>query len=378
MAIYHCSVKTFSRSKGQTAVAAAAYRTGKKLQCEFTGKTQDYSKRKGVVCSEIVKPDDCPSWANQTNSLWNEAEKAESRKNSTVAREFEISLPHELDQKQRLTLARDLTRRLVKRFGFVAEFSIHKPEDETSKNHHVHILATTRKITGDGFGEKTRELDTEKSGAVLEVREMVAKTINQHLEEAKINQKVDHRSLLDQQKSAIQKKDWNKAVELCREPTKHIGKKPAEQAEKIQFNAGVQTAHIRFLQKIIDSIELTKTAPEIPEKIQKQFGKGKSQQLFSYALSMFIKGGKKLIETDYFGIERRQKADEDFYKQVEMRREQAIQAERENMLKEHEANSKKSEQKITYTPSPRPAYEPAPEPRQEPEQEPAPRRRLKM
>ncbi len=377
MAIYHCSVKTFSRSKGQTAVAAAAYRTGKKLKCEFTGKTQDYSKRKGVVCSEIVKPDDCPDWANHTQSLWNNAEKAENRKNSTIAREFEISLPYELDQKQRLALARDLTSKLVKRFGFVAEFSIHKPEDETSKNHHCHILATTRKITGDGFGEKTRELDTEKSGAVLEVREMVAKTINQHLEEAKINQKVDHRSLLDQQKSAIQKKDWNKAVELCREPTKHIGKKPAEQAEKIQFNSGVQTAHIRFLQKIIDSIELTKTAPVIPEKKQQQFGKVKSQKLFSYALSMLKNGGRKVIHSDWFGVEKREQAEKDFWKNIEDRREKAIQEDKEKLYEEFEANRQKSEQKITYTPSSKPAYEPAPEPRQEPE-EPAPRRRLKM
>lgn len=49
MAIYHTRVKTFSRAKGHSAVAAAAYRAGLSLIDERTGARHDYSRRGGVV-----------------------------------------------------------------------------------------------------------------------------------------------------------------------------------------------------------------------------------------------------------------------------------------------------------------------------------------
>ena len=49
MAIYHCSVKTFSRRNGQSATAAAAYRAGEKLLDEQTGELHDYRKKGGVI-----------------------------------------------------------------------------------------------------------------------------------------------------------------------------------------------------------------------------------------------------------------------------------------------------------------------------------------
>ena len=63
MAIYHLSVKTFSRSKGQSATAAVAYRAGAKVECEREGRTHDYTKKGGVLHSEIFLPDDAPDWA---------------------------------------------------------------------------------------------------------------------------------------------------------------------------------------------------------------------------------------------------------------------------------------------------------------------------
>ncbi|WP_033476240.1 MobA/MobL family protein, partial [Xanthomonas phaseoli] len=47
--------------------------------------------------------------------LWPAAEAAERRKDSTVAREFEFALPHELDDLQRSELAVEVTRALVGR-----------------------------------------------------------------------------------------------------------------------------------------------------------------------------------------------------------------------------------------------------------------------
>ena len=48
MAIYHLSVKVVSRSKGQSAVASAAYRSGDALTDEREGRTHDYTRRRGV------------------------------------------------------------------------------------------------------------------------------------------------------------------------------------------------------------------------------------------------------------------------------------------------------------------------------------------
>lgn len=56
IAIYHCSIKIVSRGKGKSAVAAAAYRSGEKLTNEWDGLTHDYTKKGGVVHSEILLP----------------------------------------------------------------------------------------------------------------------------------------------------------------------------------------------------------------------------------------------------------------------------------------------------------------------------------
>ena len=54
MAIYHLHCKVFSRSKGQTAIAAAAYRSGTKLEDHELGTVSDYLKKKGIAFSEIA------------------------------------------------------------------------------------------------------------------------------------------------------------------------------------------------------------------------------------------------------------------------------------------------------------------------------------
>ena len=104
MAIYHLSVKTFSRSNGQSATAAVAYRAGAKIHWDHERREHDYSKKRDVIHSEIFLPPNAPSWANDRQQLWNEVERAEKRKNSTVAREFEVALPNELNEQQRIAL----------------------------------------------------------------------------------------------------------------------------------------------------------------------------------------------------------------------------------------------------------------------------------
>ncbi|MDE8346488.1 MAG: MobA/MobL family protein [Acidocella sp.] len=212
MAIYHLSVKTISRSAGRSATAAAAYRAGDKIADERTGEIHDYTRKGGVESAEIVLPADAPQWAANRSALWNAAERSETRKNSTVAREFEIALPDELSASERKRLAHDLAREIVARHGCAADVAIHAPGREgDNRNHHAHILLSTRRLTADGFTEKTRELDDQKTGKQLvsEWRERFAELQNERFKELGITASVDHRSLA--------------AQGLDREPTQHLG-----------------------------------------------------------------------------------------------------------------------------------------------------------
>ena len=56
IALYHFHVTQIKRSAGQSAVAAAAYRSGEKLHSEYYGEDSDYTKQGGVICSEILLP----------------------------------------------------------------------------------------------------------------------------------------------------------------------------------------------------------------------------------------------------------------------------------------------------------------------------------
>ncbi len=210
MATYHLSAKTISRSHGRSATAAAAYRSGARITDERTGVIHDYQRRRGVEAAVLVLPDTAPDWASDRARLWNAAERAETRKNSTVAREFEIALPAELDAGERQRLAADFARKLVLRHGCAADVAIHRPgRAGDARNHHAHILLTTRRLTAAGFTAKTRELDDLKTGEIGRWRARFAEVQNARLREAGVEARVDHRSL--------------EAQAIDREATIHLG-----------------------------------------------------------------------------------------------------------------------------------------------------------
>jgi ATP-dependent exoDNAse (exonuclease V) alpha subunit len=175
-----------------------------------TGEIHDYTHKGGVESAELVLPQGAPEWAAGRVALWNAAEQAETRKNSTVAREFEIALPSELSAEERKRLAMDFARQIVTRHQCAADVAIHAPGKEgDNRNHHAHILLTTRRLTPDGFTEKTRELDDVKQGEVTRWRERYARLQNERLRAAGLAVQVDHRSL--------------EAQGVDREPTRHLG-----------------------------------------------------------------------------------------------------------------------------------------------------------
>lgn len=197
MAIYHLSVKPISRSAGRSATAAAAYRAGVEIADERTGEVHDYRRKGGVESADIVLPDGAPEWATNRGALWNAAEKAEKRKDACVAREYEVALPAELSPAERRRLALDFAQEMANREGCAVDVAIHAPGKEgDERNHHAHILRTTRKVAIDGLGAK---LDTEKAGRkrvddLEAVRARWAELTNERLRENGIEARVDHRS----------------------------------------------------------------------------------------------------------------------------------------------------------------------------------------
>ncbi|MGK4661038.1 TniB family NTP-binding protein [Pseudomonas aeruginosa] len=164
--------------------------------------------------------------AMESAELWNLAEGAEKRKNATVARELLVALPHELDTAQRQALAEAIAGDLVKRYQVGAQVAVHLPDAEgDNRNHHAHILFTTRRLSSDGLGEKTRELDDLKRGPeeVQWIRAMVEGRTNAALEAAGHAERVDRRSLADKHAAALEAGDQVKAMETDRAPTIHDG-----------------------------------------------------------------------------------------------------------------------------------------------------------
>jgi len=93
MAIYHLSIKIIGRGKGKSSVAAAAYRAAEKIKSEYDGIINDYTRKGGVVHTEILLPDHAPAEYADRAVLWNAVERVEKAKNAQLAREIEIALP---------------------------------------------------------------------------------------------------------------------------------------------------------------------------------------------------------------------------------------------------------------------------------------------
>ena len=192
-----------SRSQGRSATAAAAYRVAERIEDRRTGLTFDYAARGGVDHTEILAPDHAPDWVHDRSELWNRVEESETRKNSQVAREVRVALPDELTHAQRVALVRDYAQAQFVDRGMVADIALHAPGrigDE--RNHHAHILLTTREIDAEGFTTKNR--DWNKVEVLEGWREAWARDSNAALERAGIEDRVDHRTLVAQRDEALE------------------------------------------------------------------------------------------------------------------------------------------------------------------------------
>jgi hypothetical protein len=147
MAIYHCSIQIIGRSKGKSAVASAAYRSGQNLYDEETGLTHDFTKKRGVVFTEVALPAYAPPEYASRDVLWNAVQKAEKKSDAQLAREIEVALPNELSMECQIEIVRRYVQENFISAGMCADWALHNKGDG---NPHAHIMLTTRGIKPDG------------------------------------------------------------------------------------------------------------------------------------------------------------------------------------------------------------------------------------
>ena len=140
-------------------MASAAYRAGEKLHSEYYGEDSDYTRKGGVICSEILLPSNAPPEYADRETLWNAVEKAERGKKAQLAYSFDIALQNEFPMQENIALARQfLLENFVSR-GMVVDFSVHSPDKEDGgiSNPHFHVMCPIRPIESDGsWGNKQR------------------------------------------------------------------------------------------------------------------------------------------------------------------------------------------------------------------------------
>ena len=158
MSIMFLKIRSVSRGRGGSAVAKAAYIARDRLKDAASGRVHDYRRTIGLEHAEIMLPAGTAAgseWARARATLWNGAEAAERPRNARVAREYTVALPHELTREARIVLAKEFAQSIADRYGTAVDLAVHRPSGRGDpRNHHAHILATTRELTADGLGRK--------------------------------------------------------------------------------------------------------------------------------------------------------------------------------------------------------------------------------
>jgi len=213
VATYFFRTSKLSRAQDRSAPFAAAYRAGEKVRDDLRRETYNYSYRQDVVHKEILLPSTLagatPEWARNRERLWNTAEAAEKQRNSVVAREYLVQLPHELSAEGRRTLAQSLAREIAERHRVAVDLAVHLPRARgDSRNHHAHLLVTTREATATGLGRKSDfEVNKEerfKRGLgdgrteLLELRKRWETLANEALKAEAVAVRIDARTLVAQ------------------------------------------------------------------------------------------------------------------------------------------------------------------------------------
>lgn len=162
MSLYHFSVTQIKRSAGSSAIASAAYRAGERLHSDRYDEVNDYTKKGGVIMTEIILAPQAPAEYADRETLWNAVESAEKRADAQLAYSFDFALQNEFTLEENMALARQfITENFVAR-GMTVDYAIHDPDRDPGgiPNPHVHVMAPIRPINPDGtWGNKQMKVE---------------------------------------------------------------------------------------------------------------------------------------------------------------------------------------------------------------------------
>ncbi len=320
MAIFHDSITIVTRGKGKSAVAVAAYQSGTKMVNEWDGVTHDYTRKKGVVYSEIMLPENAPASLSDRYTLWNSVELRENRCNAQLARSMELSFPIELGFEENLKIAHDYFEHF-REDGMVVDFSIHDP-DEDNHNPHVHVLLTMRPLDENGhWGEKSKSMPVldesgepvigangkkktykldltgwSDQGNATKWRKLWADTVNKHLEMNGFSERIDHRSNAERGIEEIPQihmgvAAWAMEKKGIRTERGDINRQIKEANRIIKEIRNKITGLVGWLAAVVDAIKEIQAQPKSPMlgDLMMQYLDLEAQKIQKYAPSFRVK-----------------------------------------------------------------------------------------
>ena len=265
----HFQIAITQRSKGQSAVAGAAYQSGEKLFSEYDQKTKNYSGKRGILYTEIMLPSHAPPEYANRETLWNSVEAAEKQWNAQLARRFVLALPKEVPPEQYPQMVRDYCEKQFVSKGMIADFAIHDPAPP-GHNVHCHVMLTMRAMDEQGkWLPKSRKVyDLDENGERIRLpsgnwkshkedtvdwndqkyaeiwRQGWADTVNRYLEAAGRPERLDLRSYERQGLDVI--------------PTVHMGPAVVQMERRgVQTNIGNLNRDIKAANQMLSAIRKT-------------------------------------------------------------------------------------------------------------------------
>ncbi|MEH0832393.1 MobQ family relaxase [Pectobacterium cacticida] len=288
MAIFHLEFKIVKRSEGMSSCRKAAYHARCRITDDRTGNTYDFSHRTDLFHHLILAPISAPAHIiENSSSLWNEVERGERQKDGQTARYFDVAIPCELCNEDKIKLVAEYCQKNFVDKGMIADIAFH---DLDGQNPHAHVMLTLKPITTDGFGKKERSWNDKKN--VILWRESWSVIANRYLAAAGSNERIDHRSIDTQYNEALEnatitldleeKALWlAKATATSRPPMQRIPRakwnsqtaqkqRAVEQAVRDEMKQEAQATYNTFkdldLQIVVDLRSFT--VSELPEPVE--------------------------------------------------------------------------------------------------------------
>ncbi|WP_350312647.1 MobA/MobL family protein [Dickeya fangzhongdai] len=288
MAIFHLEFKIVKRSEGMSSCRKAAYHARCRITDDRTGNTYDFSHRTDLFHHLILAPVSAPAdIVENSSSLWNEVERVERQKDGQTARYFDVAIPCELDNEEKIKLVVEYCQKNFVDKGMISDIAFH---DLDGNNPHAHVMLTLKPITADGFGKKERSWNDKKN--VILWREAWSALANSYLEALGVSERIDHRSIEAQHAEALEnaaitldaeeKALWlAKATATSRPAMQRVHrakwnskqvqeKRAAEQAVRDEMKQEAQATYNTFkdldLQIVVDLRSFT--VSELPEPVE--------------------------------------------------------------------------------------------------------------